>query len=480
MADIVPPDPELETLGREELLALVRRQQERIHRQEQQLDELTALVKELRAEIERLGRGGKRQVAPFSSGERKENPRPPGRKPGQGRFTSRQPPAPETLTAPPVAVPVTASACPSCGGALQEERTDFAWVTDLPLAQPQVTAYRVSVCRCRRCGKAVRGQHPALSPHQHGALAHRLSAGVYAAAHTLHYALGVPVRKLPAVLEWLTGVRVTQSALTQDALRRVQGRVGQEYQRLRQQVPDAPFVHTDDTGWRVGGESAFLMAFTTPEVSVYQVRRRHRNEEVREVVPATYRGVLCCDRGRSYDARELGGVRQQKCLAHLLRNLTETLAHKQGAARRFASALKKLLQEALSLWHAWQRGERESFTEQAQAITERIAHHLRDRPLKDRDNQRLLFELGSQHDRGNLLRFLADPTIPPTNNAAERALRPAVIARKVSHCSKNDAGAEAHAAFSSVLATVAKAKDTSLAEALRGLFQSPDLQPLPP
>jgi transposase len=471
---------EWEELSREELLALVRRQHEQIARQQQQLEELTALVLELRAEIERLRRGGKRAAAPFSTGERLPAPKPPGRRKGEGRFTYRQPPRPQEVTEPPVSVPVTASSCPSCGGELHPERTDFAFVTDLPEPRPRVTSYRVSVCRCTSCGKPVRGEHPLLVPDQHGATAHRLSPSIYAAAHTLHYALGVPVRKLPAVLVELTGVSLTQSALTQDALSRAQGRVGAEYQRLRAQIGQAPFLHTDDTGWRVGAESAFLMAFTTPTVSVYQIRPRHRNEEVREVVPAAYSGVLCCDRGKSYDARELAGVRQQKCLAHLLRNLTDVLTAKKGAARRFAADLKQLLQEALSLWHGWQLGERAEYEVQAAALTERITHHLRDRPLKDADNQRLLFELGSQHDRGNLLRFLADPTIPPTNNAAERALRPAVIARKVSHCSKNDAGAEAHAAFSSVLATAAKVKGTSLAEALRRLFQPPELQPLPP
>ena len=62
-----------------------------------------------------------------------------------------------------------------------------------------------------------------------------------------------------------------------------------------------------------------------------------------------------------------------------------------------------------------------------------ISWQLRPRELSDRDNQRLLNELGRHHERGNLLRFLYEPqTLEPTNNAAERALRPAVIARKVS------------------------------------------------
>ena len=92
-------------------------------------------------------------------------------------------------------------------------------------------------------------------------------------------------------------------------------------------------VHTDDTGWRVDGEGAFLMAFETEDATVYQVRARHRNEEVREVVPSEYGGVMVTDRGRSYDAQALSGVRQQKCLAHVLRSISEVVQIKRGRGR---------------------------------------------------------------------------------------------------------------------------------------------------
>ena len=65
----------------------------------------------------------------------------------------------------------------------------------------------------------------------------------------------------------------------------------------------------------------------------------------------------------------------------------------------------------------------------------------------------MLYELGRQEDEGNLTRFLQDPNIEPTNNFAERLLRPAVIARKVSQCSKNELGANAYAAFKGVFTT---------------------------
>jgi transposase len=269
-----------------------------------------------------------------------------------------------------------------------------------------------------------------------------------ATAHALHYGVGIPVRKVPAVLATLTGVRLTQGALTQDALRRAVGPVGTVYEQLRATVSAAAVVYTDDTGWRVGGEPAYLMAFETDAATVYPILSRHRHEEVHEVIAADYVGVMVTDRGRSYDAQAFEEVRQHKCLAHVQRSLSNVLATKTGRARDFGEEIKGLLQEALT-------------------------YQLRDRRLQNPDNQRLLNELGWHHDRGNLVRFLDDPRIEPTNNRAERALRPAVIARKVSQCSKNAGGAHAFAAFTSVVRTLAHSA-TSLVEGLYHLFRSPN------
>src|SRR3954447_26014739 len=85
-----------------------------------------------------------------------------------------------------------------------------------------------------------------------------------------------------------------------------------------------------------------------------------------------------------------------------------------------------------------------------------ITWHLRDRRFSDRDNQRLLDGLGRCHDAGSLVRFLDDPSIEPTNNRAERALRPAVIARKVSQYTKSARGTRAFEAWTSVLATLSR------------------------
>jgi hypothetical protein len=453
-------------LSHDDLVKLVLEQQHHIA-------ELTAKIEALQAEVERLKREGHRQTAPFSKGTRVAAPKKAGRKPGKGLFRYRAAPEEATLAVSPIEVPVTLSACPACGGRLGAEGAEWASTTELPEAvRPHVRQFRVAVSRCTACGQRVRGQHPELAPDQYGATAHRVGERVMASAHVLHYGLGVPLRKVPAVLRELTGVRVTQSALTQDARRRAAGSVGAVYAQLRARVPEAEAVHTDDTGWRVGGEAAQLMAFETTAVVVYQIRERHRNEEVREVVPADYEGVLVTDRGRSYDAIELAGVRQQKCLAHIQRALSEVLEPQHGKARTFGRHLKGLFRQAMDLWHDYHQGKRSGFAAHAQHLRDALTHHLRDRPLRDSDNQRLLNELGWHHDRGNLLRFLDDPRIEPTNNRAERALRPAVIARKVSQCSKTARGAHTFATFTSVLRTLAKTETTSLVEGLLHVFRS--------
>ena len=105
---------------------------------------------------------------------------------------------------------------------------------------------------CIDAGRAAGGcapSHPDLAPDQYGATAHRVGPRVMATAHVLHYGVGIPVRKVPTVLRILTGIKLTESAIVQDAQQRVAHGVGQEYRDLRQQIRTAAVVHTDDTGW---------------------------------------------------------------------------------------------------------------------------------------------------------------------------------------------------------------------------------------
>lgn len=224
----------IESLSREELIALLITQAEQI--------------KELRRQIEELKRKAYRAAAPFSNGTPTQNPKRPGRK---AVFTNRTAPAPETITTLTLA-PVEATACPCCGGVREAEGEEFVTITDIP-----------------------------------------------AIAHWLHYGIGVPQRKLPGVFKELFGLQLRQSALVQSAQQVAGGSLCDVYAALREALSTAAWVHSDDTGWSIAGRPAWLMSFSDDRTVVYQIRERHRSEDVREVIPSTFGGVLITDRFRS-------------------------------------------------------------------------------------------------------------------------------------------------------------------------------------
>jgi hypothetical protein len=434
---------------------------------------------ELKAELRR----GKRQAAPFSKGEGKGNKKKPGRRRGKGRFERRaKPEVKPTDKHEEIEVDLDDTRCPQCGEQLEVD-VEEATTIDVP-AEPVrvIKSFAVEVGVCPVCGNKVRATHPDLPADQFGATAHRVGPNVQAQALALHYHSGLTLRKVPGVIEASTGIGLTQSALTQQAekLCATHGPVGTAYHELREQIREAPVVNTDDTGWRTGGQPTFLMGFFTPLLAVYQIRERHRHQEVREVIGENYEGVLGTDRGKSYEAKELEGIAQQKCLSHLLKNLSEVEKTKTGRARCFTRDLKRILREALELWQLYESGGMEfrEYRRRGQKIENELTHQLRDRPLSDPDNQRMLKGIRMQHDRGRVLLFLIDSQIEPTNNRAERGLRPAVIARKVSQCSKNQKGAGTYEAMKSVVTTLAL-RGHNVVKGLAALIGGQPMPPIP-
>jgi transposase len=138
-----------------------------------------------------------------------------------------------------------------------------------------------------------------------------------------------------------------------------------------------------------------------------------------------------------------------------------------------------LLGMAPELWQEYRAADVVDFEARAAEVRFVISYQLREWALQDRDNQHLLKVLRRYHWQGELLRFLEEPLVEPTNNRVEGALRPAVIARKVSQCSKNYQGAYAFSAFKSVIQTLMRRGAGSLVEALYALFRSPKAQLAP-
>src|SRR5688572_16980381 len=98
------------------------------------------------------------------------------------------------------------------------------------------------------------------------------------------------------------------------------------------------------------------MGVTTAATTTFQIRPPPRDEAVREAIPADHAVVLVTGRASSYDATELSAVRQQKCVAHLQRSLSQVLVTKYGRGRSFTKQFKGLLTEAAELWRRQRAG----------------------------------------------------------------------------------------------------------------------------
>jgi len=433
------PDPKDQRIA--ELEAQLAREQALNQRLQKQLERLEV-------EVEALRRAGKRQATPFARRQWVEVPKKPGRKAGQGPFVRREKPAAEQVKETKVA---PLQDCPQCGGQLRAIRAHEQYVADIPVVEPTITCYVTYSGYCPDCQERVRSQHPEQTSQATGAAGVLVGPRAKALAADLKHRLGASYGKVSEALNDAFGLQVSRSGWCQ-ADQRLAQTARPVYQALVEAVRRSSVVHADETGWRIGTLSAWLWVFTNQEVSVYAIRDNRSSDVVIDILGQEFHGILASDCFVAYDEKRLADWLKQKCVGHLLRELSEMKASKSGRAVRLAQDLTAVLQAALSLKTAKPTLDPTTFAQQAQTLEARLDALVKpQRRLKDTDNLRFAKRL--RKHRPHLLRFLYVEGLEATNNQAERMLRPAVITRKTNGCNRTRTGAETHAILSSVLVT---------------------------
>jgi len=409
-------------------------------RLQREVENLRREVAALREELRR----GKRQAAPFARDKPKADPKPPGRKPGHpAAFRSTPPPEAITET---LQVPLTQ--CPHCGGPVEHVQDNApVFETDLPALKPVSRRFDTQSGWCPRCRRRVRSRHPGQTSSAAGAARSHVGPHAAALAADLKHRLGLPFRKVVDLFHSYFGIDITAGALAQ-ASQRLARLAQPAYQHLQQQLRASKAVHADETGWRIGGSSAWLWDFATPELTLYVIRPSRAHQVVEEVLGQRFPGVLVSDGLPTYDA--VYPAQRQLCLAHLLRRATDLEKVQTRGAVRFPRAVNRLLERALALKTrsptlsahglAVARG-------RIEAALDRLLDYHRTNP----ENEKFAAHLFKHRD--HLFTFLDEPGVAATNNLAERQLRPAVVARKLSAGNRSQRGAHTHAVLASLAAT---------------------------
>ena len=398
------------------------------------------------SDLEAAQRRDKRQAAPFGRDQSKADPKKPGRKPGQGRFSFRQTPEKIDHTEH-VPLPV----CPECFGPVSDLKEHEHLQTDLPLPQPVTTRFVTYSGYCPYCNKRVQSRHHGQASTATGAAGVSLGPHARALAADLHHGLGVPFAKVARLFESAFGLKVSPSALCQSGAR-LADLAEPIYQQMQQALRCCQSVHADETGWRVGALSSWLWTFTGEKITVYTVESSRAHEVVLRVLGKEFKGTLVCDCFAAYDHEALSEWLQQKCFAHLLKDFSALAKEKTGVAQRFSLEVASVLREAMALKKEKPSVPDPEYLVQVASLQSRLDALISERRrFSDADNRRLAKRLRKQRSR--LFTFLMHDGVDATNNRAERALRPAVIIRKTGGCNKTDAGARVHGILTSILVT---------------------------
>jgi transposase len=399
-------------------------------------------VEALRAEVARLreqvGRNSQNSSQPPSSDRPSAPPRP--KQPPSGRSAGGQKGhaghgrALKAVADVQHVVNLKPTCCGTCGALLLGEDPDPVrhQVTELPRVAPDITEYRRHTLTCLACGAATQADCPVDMPS--GSFGPRAQALL----GYLTGRIGTSQREVEEVLETVfhTPIGLGSIPAQED---HVSAALAEPVQAVADYVQHQPVQNADETSWREKKQRMWLWLSTTPLVSLFLVIATRGTQGARQLLGDVVTGIVGSDRWGAYNW--LDPQRRQLCWAHLKRDF-QALVERGGESERLGRALLAQVEQMFQLWHRVRDGtlSRPDFQTAMQPIQARVGELLREGAnLASCDKTRrtcaniLKLEVA-------LWTFVRVEGVEPTNNAAERGLRRAVLWRRRSFCTQSEVG----------------------------------------
>jgi len=310
-------------------------------------------------------------------------------------------------------------------------------VTEIPEPQPHTTEWRMHAVECAdpECGAVTWAELPPEVPRG------RFGPRVQATVATLTGRYRSSRREAQVQIEELHGVKMSLGEV--GAIERnVSTALARPVKEAQQYAQTQPVAGSDESGWpqgkRAGKRRAWLWVMVTNVVTVFLILR-HRSAEAARTLLGSFDGVLCTDRWWAYKGWPLR--KRQLCWAHLVRDFTEFTERSHKASRQIGEALLEEARRMFAWWYRVRDGtlSRESFQTYRVPLRRRVRRLLR-------KGARCGHKLTARTCRDILAlepalwTFARVRGVEPTNNACERALRPAVLWRKGCFGTRSAAG----------------------------------------
>jgi transposase len=327
-------------------------------------------------------------------------------------------------------------------------------VIEIPPLKPVITEYQWHQLPCPACGETTRAPWPADVPS--GTYGPRVHATV--ALCTGAYRLSK--RTTGQVMDTLFGVPMSVGTISQSEAATT-AVVAEPVEEARAYVQAQPVAHLDETSWLQGAKRAWLWVAVTNLVTVFLVRMSRGGQVARELLGEKFSGILVTDR---YSAYNWYPVRwRQICWAHLLRDF-EAMRGRGGASEAIGEALLVQAHQMFTWWHRVRDGtlQRSTFRSYMSPLRREV-----ERLLDVGKQCGMPATAGTCRDilkrRAALWTFVQVEGVEPTNNMAERSIRPGVQWRKVSFGSQSEDGSRFVESMLTVVATLKQQQRNVLA-----------------
>lgn len=317
----------------------------------------------------------------------------------------------------------------SCGHSFDgsEERVGEPLVHqqwELPPIQPLIYQYDLHRLRCPCCGRGRLADLPAGA--SWSAFAPRLEAHIAMLAGVFRLSR----RQVRQVVEEVFGCPISLGAVD-GAIMRTSAILKDPWEALRDYIREAELVHADETSWRLKGAQQWLWLAASAMAACYRIDPHRSQAAAKELLGEQFGGFVVCDRYAGYHFLDV--LQQQLCWCHALRALIE-ISERSGAPGRLGKKLVKLSREVIKIHHCYlQDGHDLDWLREQLAPLRARMQELLGQGARGRHERTANFCQGLLDEYDALWTFcdVKDIDIPMDNNAAERALRHAVIMRRV-------------------------------------------------
>ena len=336
--------------------------------------------------------------------------------------------------------------CPSCGSSsLSEcEHIEEHIQEDIILPTAETVLYKHYHYYCKGCKRVVAGTGKGELPKSYvGPKAKTLAA-------FLKYAIKISDRDIRTIFKKVFNLDIATSSITG-----FKGKLKEKalplYGQLLESLKQSPFIHADETGWRLDGKNCWLWKFSNKSICYSHIDKGRGQKVVEDILGKSYDGVLISDFLSAYN--RINAKAKQRCLVHILRDLNKVTEywHNDKEILRYCKRLKNIFEDSMELYKEYLGKEwDERYYAKRACLNDSIIDFAFPNPSK-----RILRRFANRLERhkGEILTFLYVKGIDPHNNHAEQQIRPDVIFRKITFGNRSLTGAENHSVLMTVLQT---------------------------